>query len=153
MNSESFRFKVGNFECLTVSDGNFTYAPPFFPPPATFLFSNAPKERLEQMFREHNIRPEQWKEWISPYICLLVNTSNHRVLVDTGADGLSPNTGRLLQNLRSEQISPEDIDTVILTHGHPDHIGENTTCKGKLAFPNARRPLRHVERRMGFLDL
>lgn len=58
--------------------------------------------------------------------------------MDTGADGLVPSTGRLLQNLQTAEIAPEDIDRVILTHGHPDHIGGNTDAEGKLAFPNAR---------------
>jgi glyoxylase-like metal-dependent hydrolase (beta-lactamase superfamily II) len=60
------------------------------------------------------------------------------VLVDTGADGLAPSTGRLIQNLKSVGIAPEHIDTVIITHGHPDHIGGNTDDKGRPAFPNAR---------------
>jgi glyoxylase-like metal-dependent hydrolase (beta-lactamase superfamily II) len=60
------------------------------------------------------------------------------VLVDTGAGGLAPTTGRLLQNLQTEGIAPEDINTVILTHGHPDHIGGNTDAEGRPAFPNAR---------------
>jgi glyoxylase-like metal-dependent hydrolase (beta-lactamase superfamily II) len=127
MNTEIYRFKVGTFECMAVSDGTFTYTPPMFPPPATFLFANALRERLEQVLREHNLQPEQWVEWISPYICMVVNTGKHRVLVDTGAGGLGPNTGKLLQNLRAGGIGPGDIDIVILTHGHPDHI----------AFPNA----------------
>jgi glyoxylase-like metal-dependent hydrolase (beta-lactamase superfamily II) len=138
MSNETFSFKIGDFECIAVSDGTHTYTPPIFPPPATFLFSNAPKESLEQALREHNLQPEQWVEWISPYICMVVNTGEHRVLVDTGADGLDPNTGKLLQNLQAERIAPEDIDTVILTHGHPDHIGGNTDTEGKPAFPNAR---------------
>jgi glyoxylase-like metal-dependent hydrolase (beta-lactamase superfamily II) len=33
---------------------------------------------------------------------------------------------------------PEDIDMIILTHCHPDHIGGNTLDEGTLAFPNAR---------------
>ena len=56
---------------------------------------------------------------------------------DTGAGGLDPETGRLLRNLHAEGISPADIDMVILTHGHPDHIGGNT-IEGKSAFPCAR---------------
>ena len=34
-------------------------------------------------------------------------------------------------------VKKDDIDAVILTHGHPDHIGGNTTTEGKLTFPNA----------------
>ena len=138
MNKETHRFKIGSFECMAVSDGTHTYAPPVFPPPAIFLFTNAPRQRLEQALLEHNLQLENWVEWVSPYICLTVNTGEHLVLVDTGADGLGPDTGRLLQNLKTEGIAPEDIDTVILTHGHPDHIGGNTDTEGKPVFANAR---------------
>lgn len=138
MNTEIYRFKVGDFECMAVSDGTLTYAPPIFPPPVAFLFANAPKELLDRALSEHSIQPEQWRAWVSPYICVTVNTGRHRVLVDTGADGLDPNTGRLLRNLQAEGIGPGDIDTVILTHGHPDHIGGNTDAKGKPTFRKAR---------------
>ena len=138
MANESFSFKVGDVECAAVSDGTFKYAPPTYPPAATFLFPRAPKERLDQVLREYNIQPEQWTEWISPYICLLISTGKQRVLVDTGLGGLHPSTGKLLPNLQAEGISPHDIDTVILTHGHPDHLGGNTTGEGKPTFPNAR---------------
>jgi glyoxylase-like metal-dependent hydrolase (beta-lactamase superfamily II) len=138
MSTEIYHFKVGAFECTAVSDGTLTYAPPIFPPPTTLLFANAPKERLDEILRQHNLQAERWAEWISPYICLVVNTGEHRVLVDTGAGGLAPSTGRLLENLRASGTAPESIDTVILTHGHPDHIGGNIDAEGKPAFPNAR---------------
>lgn len=138
MGDDRFIFRIGKFECIAISDGTHTYAPPTFPPPATFLFANAPGERLEQVLRNHKLEAEQWTEWVSPYICLLINTGEHRVLVDTGAGGLSPDTGKLLENLKVAGTEPEDIDTVILTHGHPDHIGGNTDSEGRLIFPNAR---------------
>ncbi len=116
MSKEIYRFKIGSFECMAVSDGTHIYAPPIFPPPASFLFVNAPRQRLEQVLRENDLQEERWVEWMSPYICLVVNTGKHLVLVDTGADGLGPDTGKLLQHLQAGGISPEDIDTVILTH-------------------------------------
>ena len=138
MNTEVHRFKVGDFECMAVSDGTYRYEPPHFPPPTDFLFANARRESLDKTLDEHGIRPEQWTAWVSPYICLIVNTGKHVLLVDTGADGLDPATGRLLQNLQSEGIRPEDIDTVIITHAHPDHTGGNIDDGGKPAFPRAR---------------
>ena len=138
MSTEIYHFKVGTFDCIAVSDGIHVYTPPIFPPPAIFLFANALRGPVEHALRKHGVNPEQWTEWVSPYICLVINTGEHRVLVDTGADGLGPDTGRLLQNLKTEGIEPHGIDTVILTHGHPDHIGGNTDAEGKLAFPNGR---------------
>ncbi len=138
MNTEIYHFKVGDFQCIAVSDGTHTYSPPTFPPPAIFLFANAPREHLEQTLGEHNLNLEQWTEWVSPYICLVVNTGEHQVLVDTGAGDLAPTTGKLVQNLKAVGIAPEDIDTVIITHGHPDHIGGNTDTEGRPVFLNAR---------------
>lgn len=133
LSNENYRFKLGTFECIVVSDGTFAY-----PHPAQFFFANAPKDRLEQVLREHNLDPKQWEEYVSPYPSLVIQTGQHRVLVDTGADGIAPTTGKLIENLRAEGIAPEDIDVVVLTHGHPDHIGGNINSEGKPVFKNAR---------------
>lgn len=138
MNADVYRFKVGAFECFAISDGTFTYEPPLIPPPADFLFANAPKTLLREILNEHSIQPEEWMAFVSPFTCLMVNTGRHKVLVDTGADGLTPNTGRLLRNLHAVGIEAGDIDTVVLTHGHDDHVGGNTDAKGKSSFPTAR---------------
>lgn len=136
--SDSFQFWVGELRCVAVSDGTLTYAPPAFPPPPVLLFASAPGEELRRVLVARGLELEQWVEWTSGYTCLLVDTGEHRVLVDTGAGSLAPSTGRLLRNLSERGVAPEDIDTVMLTHGHPDHIGGNTDGEGNLAFPKAR---------------
>jgi len=133
MSNESFPFQVGTFECIVVNDGTFAY-----PHPAQIFFVNAPKERLKKVLRAHNLDIMKWKEYVSPYPSLLINTGQDLVLVDTGAGDMEPTTGKLIPNLRAEGIEPEDIDTVILTHAHPDHIGGNIDSEGKPAFRNAR---------------
>lgn len=96
------------------------------------------QKRLEPVLKKHNLNPEHWKQFISPYPSLVINTRQHLVLVDTSAGSLEPTTGKLILNLQTEGIKPKDIDTVIPSHGHPDHIGENTDSEGRPAFPNAR---------------
>jgi len=145
MNNNCYRFKVGNFQCIAVSDGFHTYAPPDFPPPELLLFSNASRESLALIQPKYNI-PTPWTEWVSPYTCLVINTGKYLVLVDTGAGSLAQTTGKLLENLRAENITPEDIDIVINTHGHPDHLGGNTGADGEPAFPKARYVISKVER-------
>jgi glyoxylase-like metal-dependent hydrolase (beta-lactamase superfamily II) len=138
MNSDTYKFNVGKFECIAVSDGTMTYAPPNFPPPASFLFSNAPRTTLQKILPKHGIIPTQWKEWTSQYTCLVIKTQENRILVDTGAGTLMPTTGKLISNLKHAGIKPEDIDTVIITHGHPDHLGGNGDDNGKITFPKAK---------------
>jgi glyoxylase-like metal-dependent hydrolase (beta-lactamase superfamily II) len=129
MSAASHRFMVGDIECIAVADGTLDYA-------ADALFVNAPKESVEQVVREHELQPEQIP---LSYTGLVINTGRQRVLVDTGLGaGVVPSAGGLLENLRAEGIDPEDIDTVILTHGHPDHIGGQADAEGNLAFPKAR---------------
>ena len=144
MNAERFRFSLGNFECIIVSDGTFTYP---YPAQNVFInfFVNAPQERLKQVLKRHSLDPEKWEEYISPYPCLVINTGRHLVLVDTGAGNFAPTTGKLVPNLKAEGIKPADIDRVILTHGHPDHIGGNIGKEGKPTFPNASYLIRKDE--------
>jgi glyoxylase-like metal-dependent hydrolase (beta-lactamase superfamily II) len=140
MTAPSYDFKIGSLECTVVSDGTYTYRDPSWA-----LFANAPQERLEQVLREHGLDPAGWKELVSPYPALLIRTDRRLVLVDTGAGAMSPTTGKLIPNLRAIGVAPEDVDTVILTHAHPDHIGGSLDDKGRPAFSRARYVLSQVE--------
>jgi glyoxylase-like metal-dependent hydrolase (beta-lactamase superfamily II) len=111
-----------------VSDGSLPYPPSWF-------FANAPQQQLEEELRAHGLRSD---EITGTYTCLFVSTGKHKVLIDTGAGELAPSTGQLLANLAKAGAHPVDIDTVILTHGHPDHIGGGVDAEGRPAFPNAR---------------
>jgi glyoxylase-like metal-dependent hydrolase (beta-lactamase superfamily II) len=69
----------------------------------------------------------------------LVNTGKEVILVDAGA-GLwfgGGALGRLVTSLRSAGYSPEQVDRVLVTHLHSDHIGGLTTKEGKRVFRNA----------------
>jgi len=67
----------------------------------------------------------------------LVNTGSHLVLVDAGtAQCFGPTLGAIKNNLRAAGYQPEQVDTILLTHLHPDHAC-GITDQGKAAFPNA----------------
>jgi len=61
----------------------------------------------------------------------LVRLSGRNVLVDTGRSAQ-----RLLDNLKTVGVSPEQIDAVLITHVHGDHIG-GMLSDGQAVFPNA----------------
>jgi len=141
MDAGSFRFGVGQFECVSVSDGALNYPP-------ESLFSNVPLERVQEALRQLDLPTSQV---MTPYTCLYIDTGQHRVLVDTGAGDLGSHaaqvfpgldhstsvTGLLLENLRASGVEPSEIDTVIITHAHPDHVGGTLNDKGVLVFSNA----------------
>lgn len=129
MCAESFRFKVGELDCLAVSDGSYGLA-------ADRLFASAPEHELKEALQRHGLGPD---EVSVSEACLIVYAGDLVILVDTGmGPDLSPTAGKLLQNLKAENIDPADVDLVVLTHCHGDHIGGLTDADGKLAYPNAR---------------
>ena len=138
MSRQPFSFTVGEFKCTVLCDGTHTYAPPTFPPPPVMLFANAEPGELERVLLDQGLDPAAWDRWNSDYLCLLVETGDHTVLVDTGAGALGEGTGRILKQLGEAGRTPEAIDTVVITHGHPDHIGGLTRDDGSLVFANAR---------------
>ena len=90
-------FSIGDIQCVAISDGTFSY-------PVEWIFSNAPKEQLEDSLRNHDLPMNQV---VTPYTCLLVKAGKQKVLIDTGADGLAPTTCDLLKQLQAEGITPE----------------------------------------------
>ncbi len=66
---------------------------------------------------------------------VLVEIGGRRILIDTGNGAPG---GKLLQSLRSVGLNLNSIDTVFVTHFHPDHMDGLTNEQGQLVFPPAR---------------
>jgi glyoxylase-like metal-dependent hydrolase (beta-lactamase superfamily II) len=118
-------------EATVVSDG---YLGPF---PLAGLFPKVPKEDLDALVRSEFLSPEKFALQEN---CLVLNTGDQLVLFDTGRGGYTDfgeGGGRLSKNLEAAGVKVEDIDAVILTHGHIDHLAGIMGEGGKRFFPNA----------------
>lgn len=68
----------------------------------------------------------------------LINTGAKLILIDTGGGkSFAPTLGKLRENMKASGYAPEQIDAVLMTHLHPDHVGGLTDADGKPAFPKA----------------
>ena len=68
----------------------------------------------------------------------LVNTGSSLVLVDAGtAKAFGPGLGFLVDNLKAAGHDPAQVDTVLLTHLHPDHVNGILAADGAAVFANA----------------
>jgi glyoxylase-like metal-dependent hydrolase (beta-lactamase superfamily II) len=114
-----------------VSDGPL----PLGDPSGTFI--GVPKEEVKKMLTDNFLSPDNVVlEQNSP----IVNTGDKLVLFDTGMGTLKlfgPTTGRQQKSMAEAGIKPEEIDAVVLSHAHIDHIGGIVDSADKVLFPNA----------------
>lgn len=77
--------------------------------------------------------------------CYLVRGRGRTILIDAGAGGFKQWGGKLKVNLALAGVQPSDIDTILLTHAHPDHVGGLLDASGEAAFPDAQLVLHQHE--------
>jgi glyoxylase-like metal-dependent hydrolase (beta-lactamase superfamily II) len=75
----------------------------------------------------------------------LIRVGGRVALVDTGCGPAKPTVGRLAANLAAAGVAPEEVDTVLMTHLHPDHWGGLAGPGGMACFPRAELKLHAAE--------
>ena len=130
------RVTIGNVEVLAFID---MVPPPY--DPAEF-FPQVPADAWAP-YRDDHLEDGRLQLY---YGCFALRSPAQLVLVDTGmGPGPHPTRGNLrgdlLNQLRLQGVSPEEVSTVVHTHLHADHIGWNITWEGGRptpTFPGAR---------------
>lgn len=123
------RFVLGVFEVTTILDGmiSMDVSPPF-------LLDVNDEETLA-IARESRLPADRLENNFVPTV---VNTGDALVLFDTGCGHYRRDRGAgfLYERLADAGYTPDDVDFVVFTHVHPDHIG-GLFEDDALAFPNA----------------
>src|ERR1700726_4224959 len=122
-----YRMKVGDLEVTALFDGHAVFDPHWLN--GTKAMMDGVAEALHEDPHMLDVSDEGF----------LVNTGTKLILVDAGAGTWwgGGALGRLVGSLRSAGYTPEEVDIVLLTHLHSDHVGGLTTQDGKRVFPNA----------------
>jgi glyoxylase-like metal-dependent hydrolase (beta-lactamase superfamily II) len=126
-----YRFKIGSIEATVASDGTI----PLGEPSASFLGTS--KEEVQKLLTENFLSPTNV---VLEQNNLILNTGDKLVLIDTGMGSsqmFGPTPGKLLANLKAAGIDPKDIDAVVATHAHCDHVWGIMGDDGTRHFPNA----------------
>src|SRR5882672_2797715 len=122
-----YRQKVGDLEVTALFDGRGVFDPHWLN--GTKATMNGVAEALHEDPRLLDVSDEGF----------LVNTGKQLILVDAGAGTWwgGGALGRLAASLRSAGYRPEEVNIVLVTHLHSDHVGGLTTQDGNRVFPNA----------------
>ncbi len=124
-----YRFKLGTIEITVVSDGTLAF-------PAETLWGDRAEDArglLTSTFQPFSPVGLQINT-------ILVNTGDKLVLIDAGCgvDKFQKTTGGLIGNLAAAGYAPGDIDMILLTHAHFDHLwGISDGKNASLLFPSA----------------
>jgi glyoxylase-like metal-dependent hydrolase (beta-lactamase superfamily II) len=119
--------KVGDLEVTALLDGSAVFDPHWL---------NGKKVTMDRVEKALHEDPHLLDVGDTGF---LINTGKQLILVDAGAGTWygGGTLGRLADSLRSAGYAPEEVDRVLVTHLHPDHVGGLTTQAGKRVFPNA----------------
>ena len=117
-------YMIGEWAVFSLTDGTNDFG--------LELFSDADKAELEKLL------PEGLDTAPGSVNGFLLDTGLHQILFDTGYGSCgSSATGKLPQALMDSGYAPEDIDMIMITHAHADHVCGLITDEGEPLYPKA----------------
>ncbi|MDX2265877.1 MAG: MBL fold metallo-hydrolase [Hyphomicrobiales bacterium] len=132
-----YRVKLGEFEVTSVTDGFVQ-----LDGPQPIFAEGQPEADVAKLMADNLLPAKRMEISFTPVI---VNTGKQLILFDTGnGAGQRATAGKLVQNMAAAGFKPENVDIVVLTHCHGDHIG-GLMAGDKPVFPNARYVIGEAE--------
>ena len=133
--------KIGDIVVTAISDGYLDGT--------VDVMRNVDHEKARQILKEA-FRPAR-RTSVNTF---LIHSTGRTAIIDTGSGNyLQPTAGFVQRNLAAGGIDPKSIDTVLLTHMHPDHsAGLTDMSNGQLFFPNAELVMHENEQAYWFDD-
>lgn len=125
-------FTLGSFQVATLLAGQSVAEDP-----QSIFGMNVSAEEFAEVSAQNFIPADRTQFVFNPTV---VNTGSEVVLFDTGLNAAGTSAA-----LAAAGYAPEDIDVVVITHMHPDHIGGLTGEDGSETFTNARYVTGQVE--------
>jgi glyoxylase-like metal-dependent hydrolase (beta-lactamase superfamily II) len=108
------KYKVGSAEVTAVYDGIWEKAhdPAFI--------ANASIDDVKAAMAKAGLPAD----FVSiPFTVVVIKNGGKTILCDTGTGGqVQPTAGKFMTNLKAAGIDPTKIDTILISHFHPDHI-------------------------------
>ena len=124
-----YRYKLGSYEITAIYDGVW------MPDLAPGLFKNFSVADAQKALGDQFQRTDKM---VVPFTPIMVNTGSKLVLIDTGTAGrFTPTASSFMDNLTAAGFDPKQVDTVVISHFHGDHINGIRTKDEQLVFPNA----------------
>lgn len=122
--------KVGDAEVISLIDGIARR------PLGEEFVKNAPLAEVRALLASQGLPTDYIDVPFTPFLAVV---GNRRILMDTGLGEFGgATTGKLLEHLRAAGLQPTDIDTVLITHYHGDHINGLRNKAGEYVFPKAK---------------
>lgn len=125
-----FSQSIGNLRVTALLDGELGL-------PRSDLL-NISHEKANQLFTKNFVPVDADNQIITDFSAYLVQTPTQNILIDAGtANCFGPSLGHVPDHLKKAGLQPEQIDTILITHAHPDHLC-GISLDGKMLYPNAK---------------
>lgn len=132
--TRSLTRQLGEWDVTVLTDGDLEFGPEVFP--------GTDPDRIGALLRAAGA-----PAIATNFNAILARRAGRNVLIDAGPrDLFGPTAGHLGEALAETGTAPGAIDTVFVTHMHPDHVAGLITSAGSAVFPNAELVLAEAER-------